>query len=146
SGDEWKFGVTASGVDLAAQGLVDLDAVYSKVSNGGWLALIAPDANVSRSPAGFITLCLINSVTSISRSDYATSGKITRVAVDNAATLSTYYNATRSTSVLTQSEELPATEQPLDHPLYGAFIDLKGLRLDLAAVKALAVYGKSQKL
>jgi hypothetical protein len=67
------------------------------------------------------------------------------VAVDNASNLSTYYNATRSTSILTQSEELAATEQPLDHPLYGAFIDLKGVRLDLAAVKALAVYGKSQK-
>src|SRR5438067_2266572 len=52
----------------------------------------------------------------------------------------------RSTSILTQSEELAATEQPLDHPLYGAFIDLKGVRLELAAVKALAVYGKSQKL
>lgn len=146
NGNEWKFGLTASGANLAAQGLVDLDAAYSKVSVGGWLALIVPDANVSRSPSGFVTLCLINSVTSISRSDYATSAKITRAAVDNKSTLGTYYNATRSTSILTQSEELAAAEQPLDHPLYGAFIDLKGVRLDLAAVKALAVYGKSQKL
>src|SRR6202011_6371316 len=97
-----------------------------------------PDANVSRSPSGFVTLCLINSVTSISRSDYATSAKVTRVAVDNPSNLSTYYAATRSSSILTQSEELVATEQPRDHPLYGAFIDLKGVRLDLAAVKALA--------
>ena len=120
--------------------------MYSKLAVGGWLALIVPDANVSRSPSGFVTLCLINSVTSISRSDYAMSAKITRVAVDNQSNLSTYYNATRSTSVLTQSEELAAAEQPLDHPLYGSFIDLKGVRLDLAAVKALAIYGKSQKL
>jgi hypothetical protein len=139
NGNEWKFGVPASGV-------VDLDAVYSKVSVGGWLALIVPDANVSRSPSGFVTLCLINSVTSISRSDYAMSAKITRAAVDNASNLSTYYGATRSTSILTQSEELAAAEQPLNYPLYGAFINLKGVRLDLARVKALAVYGKSPKL
>lgn len=145
-GNEWKFGLTAGGANLATQGLVDLDAVYSKVAVGGWLALIVPDANVSRSPSGLVTLCLIDSVTSISRSDYATSAKITRIALDNTANLSTYYKATRSTSILTQSEELAGVEQPLDHPLYGAFIDLKEVRLDLAAARALAVYGKGQKL
>ena len=62
---------------------------------------------------------LINSVTSISRSDYGNSAKITRLAVDNASELATYYAATRSVSMLTQSEELATTEQPLDHPLYG---------------------------
>jgi hypothetical protein len=146
NGNEWKFGITAAGANLATEGLVDLDAVYSKLAVGGWLALIAPDASFSRSPSGLIALCLIDSVTSISRSDYATSAKITRVAVDNTSTLSTYYNATRSSSILTQSEELAAAEQPLDHPLYGSFIDLQGVRFDLAAVKALAVYGKSPKL
>jgi hypothetical protein len=146
SGNEWKFGLTASGTNLATAGLVDFDAVYSKISVGGWLALIVPDGNVSRSPSGFITLCLIDSVTSMSRSDYAMSAKITRVAVDNPSNLSTYYTDTRGTSILSQSEELAAAEQPLDYPLYGAFIDLQGVRLDLAAVKALAVYGKNPKL
>ncbi len=37
-------------------------------------------------------------------------------------------------------------EQPLDHPLYGSFVDLKGTRVDLAGVQAIAVYGRSQKL
>jgi hypothetical protein len=146
NGNEWNFGLTAGGANLAAQGLVDLDAVYSKVSVHGWLALVVPDAKFSRSPSGFVTLCLINSVSSVSRSDYAMSAKITRLAVDNALNLLDYYSKTRSTSILTQSDELAAAEQPLDHPLYGAFIDLKGVRLDLAAVRALAVYGKSQKL
>lgn len=140
--NEWNFG----GSTLATQGLVDLDAIYSKVAKDGWLALIIPDSTISRSPSGFVTLCLIDSVTSISRTGYAMSAKITRAAVDNTTNLGTYYDKTRETSILTQSEELPATEQPLDHPLYGAFIDLQGVRIDLAAVKALAVYGKSQKL
>jgi len=146
SGNEWKFGHTSDGTNLSSKGLVDLDAVYSKLSVGGWLVLTRPDGNVSRSPSGFTTLCRIESVTSISRSDYATSAKITRAAIDNTSDLGNCYTATRSTSILTQSEELAVTEQPLDHPLYGAFIDLKGVRLDLAAVKALAVYGKSPKL
>lgn len=146
SGSEWTFGISSADGDLASQSLVDLDSVYSKLAVGGWLALIHPDSNTSRSPAGFVTLYLIQSVTSISRSDYGTSAKITRVATDTAANLSEYYGDTRSTSVLTQSEELAPAEQPLSFPLYGAFIDLQEIRPDLAAVQALAVYGKSQKL
>jgi hypothetical protein len=146
SGNEWKFDTTAGGSNLAAESLVDLDAVYSKLAVGGWLALIVPDKKTSRSPSGLVSLCLIASITAISRSDYAMSAKITRVAIDSQPNLSTYYGATRSTSVLTQSEELAAAEQPLPYPLYGAFLDLKGVCADLAGVQAVAVYGKSQKL
>jgi Baseplate J-like protein len=146
SANEWVFGTTAGGTNLATANLVDLDAVYSKLTVGGWLVLIVPDAHTSRSPSGFISLCLIESVTSVSRSDYAMSAKITRLKVDSQPNLGTYYKATRSTSVLAQSEDLAAAEQPLDHPLYGSFVDLKGSRVDLAGVHAIAVYGKSQKL
>jgi hypothetical protein len=142
NGDDWDF--DSSG--LVKENLVDLDAVYSKLTMGGWLALIVPDKNTSRSPSGFVSLCLIKSITTISRSDYAMSAKISRVATDIEPNLSTYYQRTRHTSVLAQSEELAAAEQPLDHPLYGGYIDLKGMHVDLAAVQAIAIYGKSQKL
>ena len=145
SGKDWKFG-TAGSTNLATANLVDLDAVYSKLTVGGWLALIRPDGQTSRSPSGFITLCLIKSVTTVSRSDHAVSAKITRLAIDSQPNLKTYYDNTRSTSVLTQSEALAAAEQPLDHPMYGSVIDLKGVRVDLAGVHAIAVYGKSQTL
>jgi baseplate J-like protein len=147
SSTEWTFGTTASGTKLSDANLVDLDAVYSKVTVGGWLALIEPDAQTTRSPAGLVALCLIESVTTVSRSDYAMSGKISRLTVDAPpATLASYYAATRSTSVLTQSEQLAVPEQPLDHALYGSFIDLKGVRVDLAGVQAVAIYGRRQKL
>src|SRR5215471_16702519 len=74
------------------------------------------------------------------------SAKITRLGVDSQPGLAACYTATRSTSALAQSEELAVAEQPLDHPLYGSFVDLEGTRVDLAGVKAIAVYGKSQKL
>jgi hypothetical protein len=148
---EWLFGKSSDGSNLVTENLVDLDAVYSKLAVGGWLALIAPDASVTRSPSGSIILCHIESVTSISRSDYSMSAKITRVGADSQPSLDTYYNGphlngTRHTSVLTQSEELPAAERPLTYPLYGSRLDLQGVRVDLAAVHAVAIYGKRQKL
>jgi hypothetical protein len=145
SGNEWIFG-SAAGTNLATASLVDLDAVYSKLTVDGWLALIAPDASNTRSPSGRVALCLIKSVTSVSRSDYAMSGKITRLAVDSQPALGAYYAATRTTSVLTQSEVLAVPEQPLDHPAYGSVVDLKGVRVDLAGVQAIAIYGKRQKM
>jgi hypothetical protein len=143
---EWKFGTSSDGSNLVTENLVDLDAVYAKLAVGGWLALIVPDKDVSRSPAGLISLGLIKSVSSISRADYAMSAKITRLAVDSQPNLETYYNSTRHTSVLAQSEGLAAAEQPLTYPLYGSLLDLQGVRVDLAGVQAVAVYGKNQKL
>jgi hypothetical protein len=146
SSNEWKFGTSGDGSNLITENLVDLDGAYPKLVVGGWLALIVPDKGTSRSPSGFVSLCLIESITSISRSDYAMSAKISRVATDPQPNLSRYYNATRSTSVLTQSEQLAVTEQPLLYPLYGSLLDLKGVRVDLAGIQAVAIYGKSQKL
>jgi hypothetical protein len=144
---EWDFGTdNSNGKSLAGESLVDLDAVYSKLVTGGWLVLIHPDVNTSRSPAGFVSLYRLNSVTSITRSDYAISAKISRVMTDADTYLSAYYGETRSTSVLTQSEMLPVAEQPLDHPLYGTFLDLEVLRPDLTGATAVAVTGRSQKI
>ena len=140
SNDEWEFGKGR------ASEIVDLEAVYSRLAPGGWLVVIAPDAQTSRTPSGFISLYRIQGVTTITRSDFALSAKITRVATDSDAELTSYYNTTRSNLVATQSEELPVAEQPLDYPLYGTFLDLEIIRSDLAGVSAVAVSGKSQKL
>lgn len=140
SNGDWKFGASRPA------NIVDLDAVYSKLGPGGWLAVIAPDAQTSRTPSGYIILYRIQGVTTIARSDYALSAKITRVATDTDAELGSYYDTTRSNLVATQSEELPAAEQPLDYPLYGTLLDLEIIRSDLAGVSAVAVTGKSQKL
>ncbi|HEY7334943.1 MAG TPA: hypothetical protein VH639_08670, partial [Bryobacteraceae bacterium] len=144
---EWKFGVNSVDENsLAADSLVDLDAVYSKLSPSSWLALILPDKQTSRSPSGFISLYLIKSVTTIARSDYAMSAKISRVLTDSSSNLASYYSGTRSTSALAQTEELAVAEQPLDHPLYGTHLDLEVLRPDLAGVQVAAISGKAQKL
>ena len=144
STDDWYFGGTSG--TLVSQRLVDLDAVYSKLTPGDWLAIGHPDDNPSRSPSGFISLYLAESITSLPRSDYAMSAKISRVHTDTSNNLKEYYSRTRSAWVLTQSEALPVAEQPLDHPLYGTFLDLEIVRDDLVGVNAVAVTGNSQKL
>jgi hypothetical protein len=147
SATEWNFGLNpVDASSLASDSLVDFDAVYSKLSPGGWLALIVPDKQTARSPSGLVTLYRIDSITTIARSGYSMSGKISRVATDTNVNLEPYYAATRSTSVLAQSEALPAAEQPLSYPLYGAAIDLQELRPDLAAIKTVTLTGKAQKV
>ncbi len=144
---EWDFGYdNSTGNYLYNQSLVDLDAVYSKLTSGGWLVMLRPDADTTSSPSGFTSLFAMNSVTSISRSDYSVAAKITRIATDTSTNLSDYYSYTRSASILTQSEELIVAEQPLDHPLYGTSLDLEGIQPDLIGIKAVAISGKSQKL
>ena len=49
---DWDFDKSG----LGNESLADLDAVYSKLVTGGWLVLIHPDADTSRSPAGFVSL------------------------------------------------------------------------------------------
>jgi len=144
---DWVFGYdTVNQANFSAEQIVDLDSVYGKITPNGWMVLIAPDANTARTPAGFARLYGVQSVTTTTRSDYGVSAKVTRVATDTGSYLGHYYNYTRVSSVLAQSEELAVAEQPLDHPLYGTLLDLEGVREDLSAVTAVALMGKAQKV
>jgi hypothetical protein len=137
---EWLFSLPQGGA------VIDLDAVYAKVVPHGWIVLIVPDMRIASSPAGFVSLYQVKSVTTIARSAYAISSKISRVGVDTNTSLSEYYAATRQTSVLAQTDELEVAEQPLSYPLYGTVLDLAGMRPDLVGVQALALSGTSQKI
>lgn len=144
---EWVFGYdSVTGAQFAKEQIVDLDSIYGKITPEGWMVLIHPDANTTRTPAGYARLYRIQSVTTVTRSDYGASGKVTRVVTDTSDKLDEYYSLTRVTSVLAQSEELAVAEQPLDYPLYGTIIDLDGVREDLSAVTAIALSGKQQKI
>jgi Baseplate J-like protein len=144
---DWDFGIDNSdGVHLAANSLADLDAVYSKLAAGGWLVSVRPDTDSSGNPSTRINLYKLNTVSAISRSDYGVSARISRALTDTREGLHRDYHHTRSTSILTQSEMLPAAEQPLDHPLYGTFLDLEVLRPDLTGITAVAITGRSQKI
>ncbi|HEV2447907.1 MAG TPA: putative baseplate assembly protein, partial [Candidatus Sulfopaludibacter sp.] len=123
---------------------IDLDTSYPKIVAGGWLAMIHPDAQSTRIPAGYISLYLINSVAPVSRSDYGLSSKITRVIPDLTSNLGQF--SLRTTQIIGQSEQLTVAEQPLTYPLYGTRLDLETLRPDLAGATVVAITGKSQKI
>jgi hypothetical protein len=137
---EWVFKAQASGA------IIDLDAIYNKITSGSWIALIRPDAQISRSPAGFINLYQVNSVTALSHSFYGVSNKITRAAVDTTDNLNGYYADTRDTAALVQSEPLVVPLQPLQYPLCGSAVDLQDLRPDLSEATVIAISGKRQKV
>jgi hypothetical protein len=144
---EWKFGIQSfDNTNLPAKSLIDLDATYSKIATASWLAILRPFKTVSGAPEIAIHLYNLTSVETISRSDYGVSAKITRAVADVNTSLQVDYQQTRSCSVLGQSELLPTTEIPLDHPLYGINVDLEVMRSDLAGVTAIAITGSSQKI
>ena len=82
----------------------------------------------------FVKLYGVVSVTTISRSAFGVSAKISRLGLDSKQDLIAFTDGTRTTAALTQSEALTVAEQPLDHPLYGAEVDLGIVRNDLAGV------------
>ncbi len=144
---EWDFGTdNASGEQLANKSALDFDAVYSKLAPGGWVVSMWPDIDGLGKLFMRIYLYKLTAVNAISRSDYGISARITRAITDTLQNLERLYPNTRTASLLCQSELLPTGEQPLDHPLYGTFLDLEVLRPDLVGVAAVAVTGKSQKI
>lgn len=177
-GGDWSFGTAFNSVpaDLAANNLIDLDAVYSKLTAGGWLVIMANylkrSFETGTDPSGTflsgttifdrnrpkyttaleMNLYNLTAVTTVSRSDYGLSARITRAQADISSTedqntLGLYYSRdTRSAAVLTQSELLPVCEQPLDYPLYGTIVDLETVRDDLSAIQAIAVTGSNPQL
>src|SRR6202020_1980578 len=96
--------------------------------------------------AGVVELYKLTSVETISRSDYGVSAKITRSVADINISLAENYEQTRNCSAIGQSELLPTTEVPLDHPLYGINVDLEVNRSDLAGVTVVAITGSAQKI
>jgi hypothetical protein len=116
---------------------IDLNSTYPKLVVGTWFALTKP--------AGIAQLYKVKQSASLSLARFGFSAKVTELAADFADSLIGGFDLP-TTEVWAQSEELTLTEQPLSYPLYGAFLDLKEMRPDLAGVKAVAVYGKSQKL
>jgi hypothetical protein len=116
---------------------IDLDAIYQKIAPQGWLVLSSPRASLP-------TLYQVSSVSSVSRSEFGLSSKITRINPDTQPSAHQY--PLRDTVALVQSDELAAAQQPLTYPLYGTVLDLADLRPDLAGTQIVAISGTRQKI
>jgi hypothetical protein len=118
-------------------GTIDLDAIYQKIAPQGWVVLISPDASQP-------TLYQVLSVSSVSRSAFGLSAKISRIVPDAQPSPSQY--PLRDTVALVQSDQLAVAAQPLTYPLYGTVLDLAELRPDLAGTQVVAISGTRQKI
>ncbi len=100
---------------------------------------------------GYYNIYKASDVSTIARSDFGMSGKITRVSPDRTSDLGWYLPQAVpywpvSSYALAQSELLPVAAQPLHYPLYGTLLDLDGLRPDLLKAQVVALFGKAQKI
>ena len=126
---------------------IDLDAAYPKIIANSWFALISNEANVgSPSLPGYVELYRAKTVSTISRTDFALSGKITRIVPDTTENLSSTRYSISNTLVLAQSEVLQAAARPILYPLIGSSIVLASVQIDLAPGRPLAVTGKRQRI
>jgi Baseplate J-like protein len=123
---------------------IDLSASCPKIVVGSWFALTS---------GGKAQLYKVKRSTAVSLAEFSLSAKVTELAADykdlnirNEFPLQDVPGVSIATEVWGQSDQLPIAEQPLDHPLYGTFLDLEAVRPDLAKVQAVAITGKAQKL
>jgi uncharacterized phage protein gp47/JayE len=124
------------GFELEDSDHIDLNAPYPKMVAGSWFALTV---------SGAAQLYKVKKASADSLASFGLSAKVTKLGADYDDPLIGGFDL-RFCEVWGQSEELALAEQPLTYPLYGSFLDLKDLRPDLAGVKAVALYGKAQRL
>jgi uncharacterized phage protein gp47/JayE len=131
--DAWSW----NNYSIKSYSQIDLDSVYPKVVQRSWFALVCGDT---------VQLYNATSVQTISRADFAISGKVTELAADYAPPNESPPYDLQKTEVWLQSEQLAVAEQPLTFPLYGTVIDLQDLRPDVVGLQVVALFGKRQKI
>jgi predicted phage baseplate assembly protein len=122
---------------------IDLATASPKIVVGSWFALTSGDQ---------AELFKVRQTRSVSLAEFGLSAKTTELAGDFAdPSIGTDFplqdvGSKHAAEVWGQSDQLTIAEQPLDHPLYGTFLDLETLRPDLSDIQAVAVIGNAQKL
>ena len=126
-------------------GHLDLDAVYAEVGSGSFVVLAKGDFNRSSEPAPagtYVGLFEVVGAAEVSRSEFAISGKVTRLQLrgDNYATQ--FQDEVRGTSAFVQSEQLALAPYPVDTAVSGALIPVNTPAAGLLPGRRLLVRGK----
>ena len=148
SGTDWNFlsSQASANSDLYGRQLIDLDFVYAKIVPNGWIALIVPDDDTQRSPSGLVTLYQVESVTTVSRSDYGTSARITRAAVDVETYLRLLLLGDTADLGTCPKRGACGRRTAAEVSALRDLLKLETLRSDLGAIQVVAVSGNRQKL
>jgi baseplate J-like protein len=125
---------------------IDLDAAYPKIVPESWFVLVANQGPINRSGlTGYVELCRVTQVAFPSVKAFGMSGKVTRLSRD-ILEFSGMFEDLQSTTVLAQTEELPAAARPLLRPLYGSTIAFERIVEGLSQEQALSVRGKAARV
>lgn len=145
-GDEWpaaEFTISTKPA-TAIGGYVDLDAVYSTVSGGGFAVLARgefnrPDENF---PVGtYVELYKVVSTIEVSRADFALSAKVTRLQVTGENLDDKFFDKVRETTAFVQSEPLAFRAYPVTADVAGAMVPVAVPPQGLEAGRRLIVRG-----
>lgn len=130
---DWKFVVAANSIDL--------DQVHASVAPGSWIVLTGP---------GKRALCAVASAGEAGRTDYALTGKVTRVGVSlvasaDSAAVSDFGAVLRGTNVWGDSQRLMLAEEPVPPTVSGTVLRVTPAITSVPPGRMLAVTGVRAK-
>ncbi len=125
-------------------GYLDLDAVYSEVGSNSFVVLAKGDFNrpAEPAPAGtYVELYEVAGAAEVSRSEFALSGKVTRLQLRGENYAEQFQGSVRGTSAFVQSEQLPLAPYPVTTAVSGALIPVNAPATGLLPGRRLLVRG-----
>lgn len=126
---------------------IDLATPEDKVVADSWIALVSNQSTIgSADLPGYTELYRVKKVSSMSRSDFGISGKITRIDPYLFENLAHFENRLQETLALVASEELPIHGRPLRYPVFGNILNLEKHIDGLIPGQYLSVTGLRQRL
>lgn len=126
-------------------GYLDLDAVYAEVGSGSFVVLAKGDFNrpAEPAPAGtYVELYEVAGAAEVSRSEFALSGKVTRLQLRGENYALQFQDEVRGTSAFVQSERLALAPYPVVTAVSGALVPVDAPAAGLLPGRRLLVRGK----
>jgi hypothetical protein len=112
--------------------VVDLDGSHPDVVAGSWVVLSMPT---------YRELWHVADVTELNRAEFAVSGKVTRLTLDQGENYAFFANAPRDVTVFAVSDELTLSEQPDPSAVAGQWLDVDADVSGFAVGRELIVRG-----
>ena len=120
--NDWPGFTLSPRSSTGSGGYVDLDSVQAEVGAGGFVVLAKGDFNQageSSSADTYVELYEVMATTEVSRSEFALSGKVSRLQLRGENYVDEFQSLVRETSVYLQSEPLPFANYPVTSPVSG---------------------------
>jgi len=124
---------------------IDLASPEDNVVAGSWIALVSNEDDIgSPDLPGYVELYRAAKVSSMSRTDYGISSKITRIETDTTENIRHF--TLQKTLALVASEELPIHQRPLRYPVFSDTLHLHTHIDGLVPGQYLSISGQRQRL